>query len=108
MGSVGRRQDEGPTTRDCPTVNLAQGRIYDEETPRAILARLVTSVPLTPERERARWRAAPREAVGVRRSCLPAATRECERELRQLGAEHRYEPLVCTVPGISAARRWGC
>jgi hypothetical protein len=46
--------------------------------------------------------------VGVRRSCLPAATRECERELRQLGAEHRYEPLVCTLPGISAARRWGC
>jgi transposase len=24
-----------------------------------------------------------------------------ERELRQLGAEHRYVPLLCTVPGIS-------
>ena len=28
---------------------------------------------------------------------------ECERELRRLGAEHRYVPLLCTVPGIS----WG-
>ena len=26
---------------------------------------------------------------------------ECERELRQLGADHRYVPLLCTVPGIS-------
>jgi transposase len=26
---------------------------------------------------------------------------ECERELRRLGAEHRYVPLLCTVPGIS-------
>src|SRR3954466_332619 len=25
---------------------------------------------------------------------------ECERELRQLGADHRYVPLLCTVPGI--------
>jgi transposase len=25
----------------------------------------------------------------------------CERELRRLGAEHRYVPLLCTVPGIS-------
>src|ERR671931_40516 len=24
----------------------------------------------------------------------------CERELRRLGAEHRYVPLLCTVPGI--------
>src|SRR5918993_1552513 len=27
---------------------------------------------------------------------------ECERELRRLGADHRYVPLLCTVPGI----RW--
>ncbi len=26
---------------------------------------------------------------------------ESERELRRLGAEHRYVPLLCTVPGIS-------
>ena len=26
---------------------------------------------------------------------------ECERELRRLGAGHRYVPLLCTVPGIS-------
>ena len=26
---------------------------------------------------------------------------ECERELRQLGADHRYVPLLLTVPGIS-------
>jgi transposase len=26
---------------------------------------------------------------------------ECERELRRLGAEHRYVPLLLTVPGIS-------
>jgi transposase len=26
---------------------------------------------------------------------------ECERELRGLGAEHRYVPLLLTVPGIS-------
>src|SRR5213075_2714152 len=26
---------------------------------------------------------------------------ECERELRKLGADHRYVPLLCTVPGIS-------
>jgi len=26
---------------------------------------------------------------------------ECERELRRLGADHRYVPLLCTVPGIS-------
>jgi transposase len=26
---------------------------------------------------------------------------ECEAELRRLGAEHRYVPLLCTVPGIS-------
>jgi transposase len=26
---------------------------------------------------------------------------DCERELRRLGAEHRYVPLLCTVPGIS-------
>jgi transposase len=26
---------------------------------------------------------------------------ECERELRRLGAEHRYVPLLCTIPGIS-------
>src|SRR5207244_3941483 len=26
---------------------------------------------------------------------------DCERELRQLGAEHRYMPLLCTAPGIS-------
>jgi transposase len=26
---------------------------------------------------------------------------DCERELRQLGADHRYVPLLCTVPGIS-------
>src|SRR5437867_2513464 len=25
---------------------------------------------------------------------------ECERELRRLGADHRYVPLLCTVPGI--------
>src|ERR671934_228983 len=25
---------------------------------------------------------------------------DCERELRRLGAEHRYVPLLCTVPGI--------
>src|SRR5262249_48346540 len=25
----------------------------------------------------------------------------CERELRQLGADHRYVPLLCSVPGIS-------
>ena len=35
---------------------------------------------------------------------LPRSDREigeCERELRRLGADHRYFPLVCTVPGIS-------
>src|SRR5436309_13474115 len=26
---------------------------------------------------------------------------DCERELRHLGADHRYVPLLCTVPGIS-------
>jgi transposase len=26
---------------------------------------------------------------------------ECERELRRLGADHDYVPLLCTVPGIS-------
>src|SRR5215211_5438787 len=26
---------------------------------------------------------------------------ECERELRRLGADHCYVPLLCTVPGIS-------
>ena len=26
---------------------------------------------------------------------------DCERELRRLGADHRYVPLLCTVPGIS-------
>jgi hypothetical protein len=26
---------------------------------------------------------------------------DCERELRQLGADHRYVPLLCTAPGIS-------
>ena len=26
---------------------------------------------------------------------------DCERELRQLGADHHYVPLLCTVPGIS-------
>src|SRR5438093_8746742 len=26
---------------------------------------------------------------------------DCERELRRLGAEHRYVPLLLTVPGIS-------
>src|SRR5213596_3413050 len=26
---------------------------------------------------------------------------ECERELRRLGADHRYVPLLCSVPGIS-------
>ncbi|HKI23257.1 MAG TPA: transposase [Gaiellaceae bacterium] len=26
---------------------------------------------------------------------------ECDRELRRLGADHRYVPLLCTVPGIS-------
>jgi transposase len=26
---------------------------------------------------------------------------ECERELRRLGADHHYVPLLCTVPGIS-------
>jgi transposase len=26
---------------------------------------------------------------------------DCERELRRLGADHRYLPLLCTVPGIS-------
>jgi transposase len=26
---------------------------------------------------------------------------DCERELQRLGAEHRYVPLLCTVPGIS-------
>jgi transposase len=25
---------------------------------------------------------------------------ECERELRRLGADHQYVPLLCTVPGI--------
>jgi hypothetical protein len=25
----------------------------------------------------------------------------CERELRRLGADHQYVPLLCTVPGIS-------
>jgi transposase len=25
---------------------------------------------------------------------------QCERELRQLGADHRYVPLLCTMPGI--------
>jgi transposase len=27
---------------------------------------------------------------------------ECERELRRLGADHRYVPLLCTVPGIGS------
>src|SRR6266542_3405337 len=26
---------------------------------------------------------------------------DCERELRRLGADHHYVPLLCTVPGIS-------
>jgi transposase len=26
---------------------------------------------------------------------------DCERQLRRLGADHRYVPLLCTVPGIS-------
>jgi transposase len=26
---------------------------------------------------------------------------DCERELRRLGADHRYVPLLCTVPGVS-------
>ena len=26
---------------------------------------------------------------------------DCERELRRLGADHRYVPLLCTIPGIS-------
>jgi len=26
---------------------------------------------------------------------------DCERELRRLGADHQYVPLLCTVPGIS-------
>jgi len=26
---------------------------------------------------------------------------DCEHELRRLGADHRYVPLLCTVPGIS-------
>ena len=26
---------------------------------------------------------------------------DCERELRRLGANHRYVPLLCTIPGIS-------
>jgi transposase len=26
---------------------------------------------------------------------------DCERELRRLGADHRYVPLLCTAPGIS-------
>jgi transposase len=26
---------------------------------------------------------------------------DCQRELRRLGADHRYVPLLCTVPGIS-------
>src|SRR6266700_6589570 len=26
---------------------------------------------------------------------------QCERELRRLGADHRYVPLLCTAPGIS-------
>jgi len=32
---------------------------------------------------------------------LEREIRYCERELRRLGADHRYVPLLCTVPGIS-------
>jgi transposase len=32
---------------------------------------------------------------------LDREIRDCERELRRLGADHRYVPLLCTVPGIS-------
>jgi transposase len=31
---------------------------------------------------------------------LDEAIASCERELRRLGADHRYVPLLCTVPGI--------
>jgi transposase len=31
---------------------------------------------------------------------LDSEIAECERELRRLGADHRYVPLLCTVPGI--------
>src|SRR5205823_2144092 len=30
---------------------------------------------------------------------------ECERELRRLGADHRYVPLLCTVPGDQLGAR---
>jgi len=32
---------------------------------------------------------------------LDGEINECERELRRLGADHRYVPLLLTVPGIS-------
>jgi transposase len=32
---------------------------------------------------------------------LDQQTDELERELRRLGADHRYVPLLCTVPGIA-------
>src|SRR3982751_88900 len=32
---------------------------------------------------------------------LDRGIRECERERRRRGADHRYVPLLCTVPGIS-------
>ena len=86
--------------------------------------------PLEPEAARARRPAHPRQALPrlrpVRRPRPPAARAaraaralagnveaslrlideldreigDCERELRRLGADHRYVPLLCTVPGI--------
>lgn len=32
---------------------------------------------------------------------LDAEIDQCERELRRLGADHRYVPLLCTIPGVS-------
>ena len=57
---------------------------------RALLARMALPEP---------WAGTVQESLRL----LDELEREitaCERELRRLGAEHRYVPLLCTVPGI--------
>jgi len=74
-----------------PTASPAPSPISSASAARQLLARLALPEP---------WQGTLEASLRLIDE-LDREIGDCERELRRLGADHRYLPLLCTVPGIS-------
>ena len=86
-------QPEAPrSTRSCsPSASPARSPISSASRGRELLARLELPEP---------WQGNDRGQPASDRRARARRSPSCERELRRLGADHPYVPLLLTVPGI--------